>query len=254
MSLNGLRIDLRQLNKHVLECPRMPRFDSIYSNRNESTVNHIALCNNQYVLNTCIHVYENEAMGCMPVPFEIRFTRKISLTEPPRQRAVSLNESFYETQMKSYRQQFFLLDRMILLAKLYKFENYDYMLDNEEESLGSGMISCHEVRSQFEKRMCRLVESFSAYLKNLNHASVDTALPSSQEVRVRLDNEHEGKTLLHLSCACNMKQLFGSLIDLKRSIYNPSDLIGNELNLLKLDQDGFTPLVRFFDYYIFPLR
>jgi hypothetical protein len=178
----------------------------------------------------------------MPVPFEIRFTRKVSLTEPPR-RTLSLSENFYETQMKSYRHQFFLIDRMILLTKLYNFESYEYILSADESINGVA----EETKNQFEKRMSRIIQSLNAFLKNNSQKAVDARF--HQTARIRLDNEHEGKTLLHLSCASNMKELFSSLIYLKHSIFGSSDsildLIGNELNLLKLDQDGFTPLVLF---------
>jgi hypothetical protein len=260
MNLNGQRIGLRQLNQHVLECT-LPRFDSIYSNRNESTVNNIVLCNNQYVLNTCIHVYENEVMCCAPAPFQIKFTRKISLTEPPKKSTTAATlsaEVYYETLMKSYKNQLFLLERGVLVCKMCKFDTFEYSLNSGDETATTAVDSAH-AKAQLEQRITQLVRSLGQHLLT-DRNNNSSAFTSGLEAKVRLDGEHEGKTLLHLSCALNMSSLFETLIDLKKSTSNrhrrhqlistatttPTgslELIENELNLLKLDQDGFTPMV-----------
>ena len=61
MILNGKIINLKQLNRHVLECT-LPELPIDIGNDQSSKV-----------VNTNIFIYENQFLYCAPIPFEIKF-------------------------------------------------------------------------------------------------------------------------------------------------------------------------------------
>ena len=76
--INRHKIDLKQLNKHVLECI-LPKFDQLYQ---DEQLNNVLLNNpfndnntiDDFNPNTLIYIYENNTQYCEPLPFQINFS------------------------------------------------------------------------------------------------------------------------------------------------------------------------------------
>lgn len=90
LNINGIEINLNQLNEYVLEC-ELPKFESMfvdhvdhddnnnnntyYSNNKSDADNSSYSCINgqSFIYKTQLYLYENEDLYCAPIPFEIKF-------------------------------------------------------------------------------------------------------------------------------------------------------------------------------------
>ena len=276
LNLIGVRVPLKQLNKHVLECT-LPKFDSIYTNYNESVVSQIEITSSHYALSTCLHVYENERMCCEPAPFEIRFSRRTTQINSNPTRPIFFENS---NNKNNFKHRFFLLERILALLNAYQlpaaqFDFFDVSNNNNNNPSktsadafsASSRSSCSEAAASsslanaeyasrwqsFEARLCLMLEQFLVVRSWLSHENRQRR--QHKQLQLFMDSEHEGKTLLHLCAVSDMTNLFARLIQIKNILVNEEKkndndniaevcLIRNELKLLKFDQDGFTPLVK----------
>jgi hypothetical protein len=74
--INRHKIDVKQLNKHVLECT-LPKFDHLYQ---DEQLNNSLLSNSldnedfDFNPNTLVYVYENNNLYCQPILFQIKIS------------------------------------------------------------------------------------------------------------------------------------------------------------------------------------
>jgi hypothetical protein len=80
--INRHKVDVKQLNKHVLECI-LPKFDQIYQDEQLNIILLNNSCNDSYSSenfdfnpNTLVYIYENNILYCQPLLFQIKFTSK----------------------------------------------------------------------------------------------------------------------------------------------------------------------------------
>lgn len=253
MVLNGKRINLKQLNKHVLECI-LPEFDSNCSNYKKYLPENSTCLESLNISTTFINVYENDKLFCSPIPFKINYSASSELNEkkePNTSSAQILNSQ----ENTNYKIKLFLLERTLMLLKHYNLSEieFDYYGDNANDNVLSNSNNQHI--SAFEKRICKLIVSLTNHilllrakqhmLKNLNN---------QQYAKLALENEHEGKTLLHLSSEIGFVYLLEKLSNMRNHVKDDLSLefslIKNELQLYKLDEHGNTPIVRYF----YPLK
>jgi hypothetical protein len=119
--------------------------------------------------------------------------------------------------------------------------------------------------SLFGKRILLLIESLINHvieMKNFNNSnrtglsgSVESSMGkkfvpvvSDEAAQLYFNEEHEGKTLLHLCCALGLLTVLEQLLCLRSQLNtrNKADDLGllmSELDLLKLDHHGHTPMV-----------
>lgn len=266
MIVNSKKIFLNQLNKHVLECT-LPRFDSIYTDQNEvisfdQTSSSSSFVLNQFSLKTLIYLYENERLFCAPMPFEIKYS--IPITTFSNLDSKGKNKKIFlvffsfclliffllgdnTKEQISYKNQLFLLERSLMLSKVYNLSKFDFVylspcLQSQQAISTSGS-------SSFEKRMCQLIDNLINHILQTK-SLIESSSSDHSSAQLFLDNEHEGKTLLHLCSESGLVNLFDRLANLRKILFsNPNleyNLIKNELNLLKLDHHGSTAMVGFY--------
>ena len=115
----------------------------------------------------------------------------------------------------------------------YRLNQFDYNLIDETTS--------GKLTSTFEDRVAQIVDSL---IINLPSATNKTSNDYSS-TQLLLNNEHEGKTLIHLCAAAGFKNLFERFTRLRQMATADLDLrlVKNELNVFKLDHHGDTPMV-----------
>lgn len=143
-----------------------------------------------------------------------------------------------------------------------KFE-FDYLINNNKPnsaSTDSSSKSTDELletvttssnsASSFEKRICQLIDGLCEHCKKIPTLDEQNSCTNLTSAQLYLDNEHEGKTLLHLCAESGLNTLFEHLLHLKNIINSLNDaskynlmIIINELELYKLDHHGYTALM-----------
>ncbi len=111
----------------------------------------------------------------------------------------------------------------------------------------------------FESRVCNLVTSLINYVNSntiFDIVDKNNKLIIKNDHFFKINNEHEGKTLLHLCAEMGFCSLYSNLINLRNilllnksdsiSSISMSNLILNELDLMKLDNKANTPIVFIF--------
>jgi hypothetical protein len=119
------------------------------------------------------------------------------------------------------------------------------------------------IDASFESRVCNLVKSL---INNVNSTRIIDSLNENNDLIIRNDpffeinNEHEGKTLLHLCAEMGFYSLYTNLINLRTQLllnksdcmssFKMSNLIINELDLVKSDHNQNAPIVLYIIFYI----
>jgi len=252
MILNEKKINLRQLNKHVLECI-LPQFDS-YSHKNNFLENsaHPEALSTFNVSNTFINIYENEKLFCSPIPFKIKHLTATELNEKQNPSIHPSNQILSIKENINYKIKLFLLERTLMVLKYYnlneiEFDYYGTTTNQNQQTNNSNDINQQHI-SSFEKRICKLITSL------INHVLVMKAkkhIPNNHDsMKLALESEHEGKTLLHLSSEAGLFHLLDNLGNMRSHLQDDIsvefNLIKNELQLNKLDVHGNTPMVKYF--------
>ena len=224
MILNGKIINLIQLNRHVLECT-LPEFP-IDMGINDQTSN---------VINTNIFIYENQFLFCAPIPFEIKRPNLSKISN---------------SSMEDYRNHLILFERVLVLFQYYGIEKFqlNYFIENED----------HSSSSSFERRLCRLLDTFVKQFHDLVYSvkinaveNFNSMLKSSDFLRAILNTQQNGKTLMHSTAELGLNDFSNKLDQLRQLIMQIKkdnqliDLgfIEDELNVFNMDQNGNTPLV-----------
>lgn len=261
LALNGATVNLKQLNKHVLQCtlPSFEHFDNL-----------------NYNLNTHIHFYENGRLYCEPMPFQIKYpsTRNINSNEilsclPSSSEAAASQQSI------CYKYQLFLLERSFILLKYYNLNKFEYEYQLEDGGGDVKLSSDASAPTSFERRVCNLIYKLKTHLADESHRQQQHSneiygdmIRARDNAQKLLGTEHEGKSLLHLCSACGLNSLLISLLDLKKFIHTQQQqqqqsnslkmqIIENELKLFKTDHYGNTPMVVISDsfkyFFLFPV-
>ena len=131
---------------------------------------------------------------------------------------------------------------------------FDYIGINKFEYINAKDM----INISFESRICNLVKSL---INNINsYRNIDSLNENKLIIKndpfFKINNEHEGKTLLHLCAEMGFCSLFEDLINLKNILllnkldHNIniciSNLIMNELDLIKLDHNENAAIVYLF--------
>lgn len=263
INLNGIEIKLNQLNKHVLEC-NLPRFEWMFGNKQQqqaatNSVQIQANSNEEFIYKTYVYLYENGSLYCPSIAFEIKY----NLSYPNRSlnlKADTTNKSMDQTSNldgeTSYKNQLFLLERSLILGKIYGLSHFEYGSYNNsnssEENYSTSTSGSLRRNVLFEKRICQMIDGLREHLKSRTRTRTNLVAADSSlsRMEINLSNEHEGKTLLHICAESSLNELFDCLRRLKSTLdgFSQNDspelgLIRNELKLFKLDHHGYTPLV-----------
>jgi hypothetical protein len=245
MVLNGKKINLKQLNKHVLECI-LPEFDC-YSNYKKYLPENSTCLESLNISTTFINVYENDKLFCSPIPFKIKYSASNEKKTPNTSSAQILNSQ----ENTNYKIKLFLLERTLMLLKHYNLSEieFDYYVDNTNGNVLSN--SNTQQISAFEKRICKLIVSLTNHIFFLRaNKHILKNSNNKQYAKLALENEHEGKTLLHLSSEIGFAYLLEKLGNMRNHVKDDLSLefslIKNELQLNKSDEHGNTPIVRNF--------
>ena len=274
INLNGVEIKLNQLNKHVLEC-NLPRFEWMFGNKQQQQQQQVATnsvqiqanSNEEFIYKTYVYLYENGSLYCPPIAFEIKYNlaysnRSLNLKADASNKSMDQTSSVNLEGETSYKNQLFLLERSLILGKIYgvsQFEYGSYNNSNTSEENYSSLTSSSLRRNvSFEKRICQMIDGLREHLKSRTRKSLVAADSSLSRMEINLNNEHEGKTLLHICAESSLNELFECLRRLKSTLdgfpQNDSHelgLIRNELKLFKLDHHGYTPLVTVYSILLY---
>lgn len=198
--------------------------NSNYSEKNENCKYHILLNDVKIIVNkinshvlectlpsfdfnlkaTLLHIYENDNLVCDPLPFRIKYTKAC------------------------YKPQLFILERLLAFFKIYQLNSFDLNIYSSSQNSRD---------QNFELRCCKLINSLINNLNILNPTQL------ADDLRSHLENEFEGKTLLHLCAEAGFDQMFKCLRSLSDLAESKSILLQNETKLTKLDDSGYTPMM-----------
>lgn len=144
-------------------------------------------------------------------------------------------------------------------SELYYFENKSDSTANYSNNFGDKLDFTNSNnpssdgwlnnrKENFEKRLCHLIYNLSdhlAKLKNTTKNFSSSFLATNDDTN--LNNDHEGKTLLHLCAEAGLNRIFDCLKTLLVS-FEAEEMclytyIIDELKLIKLDHYGYTPMM-----------
>jgi hypothetical protein len=145
-----------------------------------------------------------------------------------------------------------LLERLLIIIKKFDLKKIDFG-DISNDNSKNDFDENYDINSNspqlfpFEKRICNLVESLINHIKeyksqnptNKLHQLISNSEPSFNFI----NNEHEGKNLFHLCAESGLCLFFIKLNQLKNVIKDEDIFLRTELDLLKLDLNGETPIV-----------
>ena len=246
--INGEKINLKQLNKHVLECI-LPQFDSDNKDfRNNSSCSEPFSTLN--ISNTFVNIFENEKLFCAPIPFKIKHSGLTDSSEK-KMPITHLSQISNSKENINYKIKLFLLERTLMLLKYYNLNEieFDYYNATSNVNLSTDTNNKHNI-SSFEKRICKLIVSLINHVLLIKAKSHMPKNLNDDNAKLALESEHEGKTLLHLSSEAGLFYLLENLGIMKNHVQDDLSIefsiIKNELQLNKLDVHGNTPMVIFF--------
>ena len=144
-----------------------------------------------------------------------------------------------------------LFERLLVFFQYYGIEKFqlNYFIENEDQ------------KSSFERRLCRLLDTFLKQFHNLIYSvkineveNFNCMLKNSDFLRIILKTQQNGKTLMHSTAELGFNDLSNKFEQLKRLIIQIKkdnqlidlSFIEDELNAFNLDQNGNTPLVNFY--------
>ena len=283
MIINERVLNLKQLNKHVLECT-MPSFyfsnsaNNHHQQHNTENNNSNSMTSNQFT--TSIYIYENQRLFCPPIPFQIIINNKTftsATSSLPNQ--ISSNNNIHKFISSDYKSKFFLLERSLCL---FKHNNWEKAYFNNNDTNNANKFSIAKTTRSFEDRISRLFDSFITHLSVLfKECDLGVLLPStsmsmhmhesvnvsSDELNLRKasseEDEYEdgeggdggggGKHVLHLCASLGYFSLIEKLSTIKkmvvcmdRKLWPNLGVIEDELDLFNMDNNGDTAMVNFF--------
>ncbi|CAF0709983.1 unnamed protein product [Brachionus calyciflorus] len=203
--LCGKELITVRLNQNVLEC-KLPNLNFIFENSNRNDVSI-----ESPMIKTFIYIYKNDSLYCDPLSFIIK------------QYESSETNKGYSNVEAMHKNQFLILEKLMLISKIYQFNITDYYFSCETPSDNSQQS--HKI---FEQKISYVLES------TLKTQPKSSSLFSDQ--LNELTSRHDGKTLLHLFAECN----FYSICENLKTSEN-LDFLSQEINLEKKDSLGNTP-------------
>ena len=242
--INGEKINLKQLNKHVLECI-LPQFDSDNKDfhNNSSCSEPFSTLN---ISNTFVNIFENEKLFCAPIPFKIKHSNLTDSSER-KMPIAHLSQISNSKENINYKIKLFLLERTLMLLKYYNLNEIEYDYYNATSNVN---LSTDKNISSFEKRICKLIVNLVNHVLLIKAKAHMPKNLNDDHAKLALESEHEGKTLLHLSSEAGLFYLLENLRIMKNHVQDDLSrefsIIKNELQLNKLDVHGNTPMVMFF--------
>lgn len=148
---------------------------------------------------------------------------------------LKLNYCLFTANSDSYKNKFFLLERVLMLYKYYRLNIFD---GEHPVQLSSNQDA--QIPISFENRLGQMIENLISHLSIANMTSSSTG-------QYVFNDEHEGKTLVNLCIDLDNLSIFKCLDRLKTFLNLKKEfdlaLLKNELDLFILDHHGINPLV-----------